>query len=120
MELARFAGLYQLGRILESDWTVKAMPEGITDQRAGWRMTSTLSSMDLRELLMALLLGDAPHENAISVTAVEIPFHHRVAFSQPHYALCGHMIFRKDIFLQVVPDLGDPCIGTTLSYRLRR
>jgi hypothetical protein len=30
------------------------------------------------------------------------------------------MIFRKDIFLQVVPDLGDPCIGTTLSYWLWR
>jgi hypothetical protein len=30
--------------------------------------------------------------------------------------LCGHMVFRKDIFLQIVPDLGDPCIGTTLRY----
>jgi hypothetical protein len=52
-------------------------------------MTSTLSSMDLREQLTTLLLGNA---------------------------LCGHMVFRKDIFLQVVPDLGDPCIGTTLRY----
>jgi hypothetical protein len=83
-------------------------------------MTSTLSSMDLRESLAALLLGDAPHENAIGTTAVKIPLYHRVAFSQPHYALCGHMIFRKDIFLQVVPDLGDPCIGTTLRYWLWR
>jgi hypothetical protein len=65
---------------------------------------------------MTLLLGDAPHENAIGATAVKIPLYHRVAFSQPHYALCGHMIFRKDIFLQVVPDLGDSCIGTTLRY----
>jgi hypothetical protein len=72
--------------------------------------------MDLREQLTALLLGNAPHENVVGATAVEIPFHHRVTFSQPHYALCKHMIFRKDIFLQVVPDLGDPCIGTTLSY----
>jgi hypothetical protein len=80
----------------------------------------SLSSMDLREQLAALLLGDAPHENAIGATSVKIPLYHRVAFSQPHYALCGHMIFRKDIFLQVVPDLGDPCIGTTLRYWLWR
>jgi hypothetical protein len=68
-------------------------------------MTSALSSMDLREQLTALLLGDAPHENAVGATAVEIPFYHHVSLSQPHYALCGHMIFRKDIFVQVVPDL---------------
>ena len=82
-------------------------------------MTSTLSSMDLREQLMALLLGNAPHENVVGAMAVEIPLH-RVSLSQPHYALCGHMIFRKDIFLQVVPDLGDPCIGTALRYWLWR
>jgi hypothetical protein len=79
-------------------------------------MTSALSSMDLHKQLAAILLGDAPHENAIGATVVKIPLYHRVAFSQPHYALCGHMIFRKDIFLQVVPDLRDPCIGTTLRY----
>jgi hypothetical protein len=83
-------------------------------------MTSALTSMDLREQLAALLLGDAPHENVVGATAVEIPFHHRVTFCQPHYALCEHMIFTKDIFLQVVPDLRDPCIGTTLSYWLWR
>jgi hypothetical protein len=55
--------------------------------------------MDLHEQLTALLLRDAPHENAVGATTVEIHFHHRVSFSQPHYALCGHMIFRKDIFL---------------------
>jgi hypothetical protein len=76
--------------------------------------------MDLREQLAALTLGDAPHENAIGAMAGEIPLYHRVSFSQPHYALCGHMIFRKDFFLQVVPDLGDPCIGTTLRYWLWR
>jgi hypothetical protein len=76
--------------------------------------------MDLREQLMTLLLGNAPHVNAIGVAAVEIPFHHRVVFSQPHYAFCRHMVFGKDILLQVVPDLGDPCIGTTLRYWLRR
>jgi hypothetical protein len=79
-------------------------------------MTFTLSSMDLREQLTTLLLGNAPHENAVGATSVEISFYHRVAFRQPHYAPCGHMVFRKDIFLQVVPDLGDPCIGTTLRY----
>jgi hypothetical protein len=83
-------------------------------------MTSALSSMDLREQLTTLLLGNALHENVVGAMAVEIPFHHRVAFSQPHYALCGHMVFRKDILLQVVPDLGDPCIGTTLRYWLWR
>jgi hypothetical protein len=79
-------------------------------------MTSALSSMDLREQLMDLLLGDAPHENVVGATAVQITFYHRVSLSQPHYALYGHMVFRKDIFFQVVPDLGDPCIGTTLRY----
>ena len=83
-------------------------------------MTSTLSSMDLHEYLTTLLLGDAPHENVVGATAVKIPLYHRVAFRQPHYALCGLMIFRKDIFLQVVRDLGDPCIGTTLRYWLWR
>jgi hypothetical protein len=83
-------------------------------------MTSALSSMDLREQLTALLLGNASHVNAVGAAAVEIPFHHLVALCQPHYALCGHMVFRKDIFLQVVPDLGDPCIGSTLRYWLRR
>jgi hypothetical protein len=83
-------------------------------------MTSALTSMDLREQLTTLLLGDAPHENAIATTAVEISFYYRVSFSQPNYALRGHMIFRKDIFLQVVPDLGDPCIRTTLRYWLWR
>jgi hypothetical protein len=33
-------------------------------------MTSALSSMDLREELMALLLCDAPHENAVGATMV--------------------------------------------------
>jgi hypothetical protein len=65
---------------------------------------------------MTFLLGDAPHENAVGATAVKIHLYHRVAFSQPHYVLYGHMVFRKDIFLQVVLDLGDPCIETTLSY----
>jgi hypothetical protein len=81
-------------------------------------MTSALSSMDLCEQLMALLLGDAPHENVVGATAVQIPFYHRVSLTRPHYALCGHMVFKKDIFFQVVPDLGDPCIGTTLRYWL--
>ena len=79
-------------------------------------MTSALSSMDLREQLTTLLLGNASHVNVVGAAAVEIPFHYRVTLSQPHYALCGHMVFRKDILLQVVPDLGDPCIGTTLRY----
>jgi hypothetical protein len=79
-------------------------------------MTSALPSMDLHEQLTTLLLGNASHVNVVGATAVEIPFHHRVAFSQPHYAFCRHMVFRKDILLQVVPDLKDPCIGSTLRY----
>ena len=82
-------------------------------------MASALSSMDLREQLTTLM-GNAPHVNAIGAAAVEIPFYHRVAFSQPHYALCEHMVFKKAIVLQVVPDLRDPCIRTTLRYCLRR
>jgi hypothetical protein len=76
--------------------------------------------MDLREQLTTLLLGNASHVNVVGATVVEIPFHHSVALSQPYYAFCGHMVFRKDILLQVVPDLGDPCIETTLRYWLRR
>ena len=77
-------------------------------------MTSTLAYMDLREQLAALFLGNAPHEDTIGATAVGIPFYHRVAFSQSYYALSGHIIIRKDIIFQVVPDLRDPCIGTSL------
>jgi hypothetical protein len=44
-------------------------------------MTSALTSMDLREQLTTLLLGNAPHENAIGATTVEIPFYHRVSLS---------------------------------------
>src|SRR6185436_3085265 len=78
-------------------------------------MTSTLASMDLHEQLTALFLGNAPHEDSIGAMAVEIPFYHCVAFSQSYYALSGHIIIRKDIVFQVVPDLGDLCIGTSLS-----
>ena len=48
--------------------------------------------MDLREQLAALSLGNAPHEDTIGATAVEIPFYHRVAFSQSDYALSGHIV----------------------------
>ena len=78
-------------------------------------MTSTLASMDLREQLAALSVGNAPHEDTIGATAVEIPFFHRVVFSQSYYALSGHIVIKKDIVFRVVPDLEDPCIGTTLS-----
>ena len=78
-------------------------------------MTSTLASMDLCEQLAALSLGNAPHEDTIGAMAVETPFYHRVAFSQSYYAFSGHIVIRKDIVFQVVPDLGDPCIGSSLS-----
>ena len=71
--------------------------------------------MDLREQLAALSLGNAPHEDTIGATAVEIPFYHRVVFSQSYYALSGRIVIRKDIVFQAVPDLGDPCIGSSLS-----
>ena len=58
---------------------------------------------------------NAPHEDTIGATAAEIPFHHRVAFSQSYYVLSGHIVIRKDIVFQVVPDLGDPCIWSSLS-----
>jgi hypothetical protein len=70
MELTCFTGLYQLSCILESGWPIEAVPEGLTNQCVGWRMTSALTSMDLREELTALLLGDAPHENVVGATAV--------------------------------------------------
>ena len=71
--------------------------------------------MDLREQLAALFLGNAPHEDTIGATALEIPFYHRVAFSQSYYPLSGHIIIREDIVFQVAPNLGDPCIGTSLG-----
>jgi hypothetical protein len=77
-------------------------------------MTSALASMDLREQVAALFLGDAPHENAVGAMAVEIPFCHRVTLSHSNYVLNRCLVFRKEIIFQVVPDLGDPCIGTFL------
>ena len=71
--------------------------------------------MDLRDQLVALSLGNAPHEDTIGATAVEIPFYYRVAFSQPDYALSGHIVIREDVIFQVAPDLGDPCIGSFLT-----
>jgi hypothetical protein len=51
-------------------------------------MTSALTSLDLREQLTTLLLGNAPHKNAIGTTAVEISFHHRVSLwrNRPNYS----------------------------------
>jgi hypothetical protein len=82
-------------------------------------MTSALASMDLYEQVAALFLGDAPHEHAIGTTAVDIPFYNRVSLSQSHYVLSGYMIFRKDVFFQLVPDLEDPCIRTSLRVWMR-
>ena len=76
-------------------------------------MTSALASMDLREQFAALSPGNAPHEDTVGATAVEIPFYHRVTFSQSNYALSGHIVIRDDVIFQVVPDLGDPCIGSS-------
>ena len=73
--------------------------------------------MDLREQLAALSLGNAPHEDTIGATAVEIPFYHHVAFSQSYYALSRRIVIREDIVFQVVLDLGDPYIGSSLSRR---
>jgi hypothetical protein len=70
--------------------------------------------MDLRKQVAALFLGDAPHEDAVGATAVEIPFYHCVSLSHPDNALSRCLIFRKVIIFQVVPDLRDPCIGTFL------
>ena len=78
-------------------------------------MTSTLASMDLREQLATLFLGNALHEDTIGATVVEIPFFHRVAFSQLYCVLSGRIVIRKDIVFHVVPDLGDPCIWSSLS-----
>jgi hypothetical protein len=75
--------------------------------------------MDLYEQVAALFPSDAPHEDAIGATAVEIPFYHRVSFSQSHYSLSGCLVFKKDVVFQVVPDLGDPCIGTPLRVWMR-
>jgi hypothetical protein len=60
-------------------------------------MTSALASMDFCKQVAALFLGDAPHEDAIGATAVEIPFYHRVSLSQSHYTFSGYMVFRKDV-----------------------
>jgi hypothetical protein len=75
--------------------------------------------MDLREQVAALFLGDAPHEDAVGATSVEIPFYHRVSLSHPDNVLSRCLVFRKVIILQVVPDLRDPCIGTYLRNWVR-
>jgi hypothetical protein len=82
-------------------------------------MIFALASMDLCEQVTALFLGDALHEDAIGATAVEIPFYPHVSLSQSYYALSGYMVFRKDVVVQVVPNLGDPCIGTPLRVWMR-
>jgi hypothetical protein len=73
--------------------------------------------MDLHEQVAALFLGDAPHEDAVGATAVEIPFYQRVTLSHPDNALSRCLVFKKEIIFQVVPDLRDPCIGTFLRNR---
>jgi hypothetical protein len=60
-------------------------------------MASALTSMDLCEQVAALFLGDAPHEDAIGATTVEICFYHRVLLSQSHYALSRCLVFRKEL-----------------------
>jgi hypothetical protein len=50
---------------------------------------------------------------------VEIPFYHRVSLGQPHYALSKCFVFRKEVVFQVVLDLEDPCIGTSLRNWVR-
>jgi hypothetical protein len=60
-------------------------------------MTSTLASMDLYEQVAALFPGDAPHEDAIGATAVEIPFYNRISLSQSHYELSRCLVFRKEV-----------------------
>jgi hypothetical protein len=77
-------------------------------------MTFALAFMDLCEQVAALFLGNALHEDAIGATIVEIPFYHCVSFSQSHNALSSCLVFRKDVVFQVVPNLGDPCIRTSL------
>jgi hypothetical protein len=77
-------------------------------------MTSALASMDFCEQVAALSPGDASHEDTVGAMTVEIPFCHRVSLSHPDYALSRCLIFRKEIIFQVVPDLGDPCMGTFL------
>jgi hypothetical protein len=72
-------------------------------------MTSALAFMDLCEQVAALFLGDAPHEDPVGTTAVEIPFYHRVPLSHSDYALNRCLVFRKEIIFQVVSDLRDPC-----------
>jgi hypothetical protein len=60
-------------------------------------MASALASMDLYEQVAALFPGNAPHEDAIGATTVEIPFYHRVSFSQSHYALSRCLVFKKEV-----------------------
>jgi hypothetical protein len=61
VELACLADLYQLDGILEGCRSVKSMPKGFTDQRAGRCMVPALTSMDLCEQLVTLITGNAPH-----------------------------------------------------------
>jgi hypothetical protein len=59
VELACLAGLQQLDGVLVY-MPVKSVSKGFTVQHAGRCMVPTLSSMDLREQLAALLPSNAP------------------------------------------------------------
>jgi hypothetical protein len=61
VELACLAGLHQLNDVLEGFWSVKSVPKGFTDHRAGICMVPTLTFMDLCEQIAALLSGNALH-----------------------------------------------------------
>jgi hypothetical protein len=61
MELACLAGLHQLDGILKGCRPVKSMLKGFIDQRMKRCMVSALTSMNLCEQIVALLLGNAPH-----------------------------------------------------------
>jgi hypothetical protein len=73
--------------------------------------------MDVRKQITAFFLGDAPHEDTVGATAIEIPFYHRVSLGHPDNTLSRCWIFRKVVIFQVVPDLRDPCIRTFLRNR---
>jgi hypothetical protein len=61
MKLKHSASLYQLNGVLEGCRLVKVVPEGFTKQRVRRCMVPALTSMDLCEQLVALLLGYPPY-----------------------------------------------------------
>jgi hypothetical protein len=52
--------------------------------------------------------------------SIEIPFYQHLSLSQTGNPINGCTAIKKDVVLQVSPDLHDPCMRTDLSFWILR